>query len=94
MRFWQTGMPAGMLLRSAWSASRIADPSGTLTLDAYKLSSGDHLAAPIPLERFVDYGLWYQHVAEPDIDSRKVCGVEPRDVEFALVPYLTVKQGF
>ena len=26
MRFWRTAMPAGMLLRSAWSAYNIADP--------------------------------------------------------------------
>ena len=49
MGFWRTAMPAGMLLRSAWSASHIADPNGALTLDAYKLGSGNHLASPIPL---------------------------------------------
>src|ERR1700682_1129945 len=74
--FWRTGMPAGMLLRSSWSASHIADPDAALTLDAYKVSSGNHLAAPIILERFVDYGLWYQRSAVPDVDSRKVCSVE------------------
>ncbi|HXN54060.1 MAG TPA: FAD-dependent oxidoreductase [Candidatus Acidoferrum sp.] len=69
-------MPAGMLLRSSWSASHIADPDAALTLDAYKVSSGNHQAAPITLERFVDYGLWYQRSAVPDVDSRKVCSVE------------------
>ncbi len=57
MRFWRTAMPAGMLLRSAWSASHIADPHASLTLNAYKVSSGNHLADPISLERFIDYGL-------------------------------------
>jgi cation diffusion facilitator CzcD-associated flavoprotein CzcO len=77
MRFWRTAMPSGMLLRSAWSASHIADPNATLTLDAYKVSSGNHLAAPIALECFVDYGLWYQRAAVPDADTGKVCRVEP-----------------
>jgi len=72
MRFWRTAMPAGMLLRSAWTASHIADPDAALTLDAYKVSSGNHLAAPIALDRFVDYGLWYQRAALPDVDTRKV----------------------
>jgi FAD-dependent urate hydroxylase len=57
MRSWRTAMPAGMLLRSAWSASHIADPKASLTLDAYKIVSGNHLASPIALERFIDYGL-------------------------------------
>ena len=84
MRFWRTGMPAGMLLRSAWSASHIADPNARLTLDAYKVSSGNHLAAPITLERFVDYGLWYQRAAVPNVDSRKVCEVEPQGGRFRI----------
>ena len=75
MQFWRTGMPQGMLLRSAWSASHIADPEAALTLDAYRTFSGNHLAAPVRLERFVDYGLWYQRAAVPDVDSRGVCSV-------------------
>lgn len=82
MRFWRTAMPAGMLLRSAWSASHIADPHASLTLDAYKVSSGNHLAAPISLERFVDYGLWYQRAAVPDVDPRNVSSIEPRAGKF------------
>jgi cation diffusion facilitator CzcD-associated flavoprotein CzcO len=82
MRFWRTAMPAGMLLRSAWSASHIADPLASLTLDAYKVSSGNHLAAPISLERFVDYGLWYQRAAVPDLDLRSVSDIEPRGGKF------------
>jgi hypothetical protein len=84
MRFWRTGMPAGMLLRSSWSASHIADPDRALTLDAYKVSSGNHLAAPITLERYVDYGLWYQRAAVPDVDTRKIVGVERGPGKFRL----------
>jgi hypothetical protein len=84
MRFWRTAMPAGMLLRSAWSASHIADPHTSLTLDAYKVSSGNHLAAPISLERFIDYGLWYQRAALSDIDPRSVSSIEPRLGKFQL----------
>ena len=76
MRFWRTGMPTGMLLRSAWSASSIADPKAALTLDAYRRVSGNHLCAPITLDRFIEYGLWYQRAALPDLDSRKVAAIE------------------
>ena len=76
MRFWRTAMPAGMLLRSAWSASNIAGPNASLTLDAYKVVSGNHLSAPIALERFIDYGLWYQRAAVPDVDTRNVSCID------------------
>ncbi len=82
MRFWRTAMPAGMLLRSAWSASHIADPHASLTLDAYKVSSGNHLDAPISLDRFIDYGLWYQRAAVPDVDRRGVSSIEHRAGKF------------
>ena len=84
MHFWRTGMPAGMLLRSAWSASNIADPEAALTLDAYKIYSGNHLAAPITLERFVSYGLWHQRSAVPELDTRRICSVAREGNTFRL----------
>ena len=84
MRFWRTSMPAGMLLRSAWSASHIADPAACLTLDAYKIESDNRLAAPITLERFIDYGMWYQRAAVPDVDSRKISSIESRREKFRI----------
>ena len=51
MSFWERHMPAGMRLRSPWEASHISDPSGALTLDAYRSASGNHLTAPVPLDR-------------------------------------------
>jgi len=85
MRFWRTAMPAGMLLRSAWSASHIADPADALTLGAYKMVSGNHLSAPVTLERFIEYGLWFQRSAVPEIDLRKVSAVEPHVGKFRVV---------
>ena len=82
MQFWRCGMPLGMLLRSAWSASHIADPKGALTLDAYKIVSGNHLAAPVSLERFIQYGLWYQRSAVPDVDARKIKAIRSADGGF------------
>jgi cation diffusion facilitator CzcD-associated flavoprotein CzcO len=84
MSFWRTAMPKGMLLRSAWSASNIADPKSELTLDAYKIVSGNHLCAPVALQRFVDYGLWYQQSAVPNLDRRFVCRIDPQNSAFRL----------
>ena len=76
MSFWERNMPAGMLLRSNWTATQIANPDGSLTLEAFKEASGNHLSQPVPLDRFVQYGQWYQQRAVPDLDRRKVCRIE------------------
>ena len=76
MSFWDRNMPAGMLLRSNWTATQIANPDGSLTLEAFKEASGNHLSQPVPLDRFIQYGQWYQQRAVPDLDRRKVCRIE------------------
>jgi len=40
MVFWQRNMPKGMLLRSGWEASHIADPNQSLTLDVFRRKAG------------------------------------------------------
>jgi FAD-dependent urate hydroxylase len=76
MSFWQEKMPKGMCLRSHWTASDIADPRGELTLDVYCRENGNHLPKPIPLDRFVEYGLWFQRKAVPDLDRREISKIE------------------
>ncbi len=85
MSFWERNMPLGMFLRSNWTASQIADPKRSLTLEAYQAASNDHLWAPIPLDRFVQYGRWYQCQAVPDLDQRKIARVEPDHEGFRLI---------
>jgi hypothetical protein len=76
MAFWENQMPAGMCLRSNWGASHIADPKQSLTLDEYVRRKGNHISKPIPLDRFVDYGRWYQGQTVPDLDRRQVRSIE------------------
>jgi hypothetical protein len=76
MSFWENQMPAGMCLRSNWGASHIADPKQALTLDEYVRQKGNHISKPIPLNRFVDYGQWFQSYAVPDLEKRQVRSVE------------------
>jgi hypothetical protein len=72
MESWERHMPAGMLLRSRWAASQIADRERRLTLERYHAEHGLQRTEPIPLERFVDYGRWFQRHAVPDLDRRRV----------------------
>ena len=69
-------MPKGMLLRSGWDATHIADPARALTLEAFQAASGNHFSKPVPLEQFVHYGQWYQRQALPDLDQREIISVE------------------
>jgi FAD-dependent urate hydroxylase len=71
MSFWRT-MPAGMLLRSNWTATCIAEYDGPLSLDAYLAETKSELHRPVPLDRFIDYGLWVQSKVAPDVDRRRV----------------------
>ena len=80
MSFWESNMPVGMFLRSNWTATQIADPNQSLTLEAYQAATGERFAAPVPLDRFVEYGRWFQHHAVPDLDRRKIARVR-RDLK-------------
>jgi hypothetical protein len=85
MEFWKNQMPAGMCLRSSWGASHIADPKRELTLDAYCLEKCNQISKPIPIEHFVDYGLWYQRQTAPDLDNRQIMSVTTDERFFRLV---------
>jgi FAD-dependent urate hydroxylase len=85
MSFWERHMPLGMILRSNWTATQIADPHHTLTLEAFRTVSGNHLSHPVPLDRFIQYGQWYQRQAVPDLDRRQICQLETNSRGFRLV---------
>ncbi|MGB6546603.1 MAG: NAD(P)-binding domain-containing protein [Candidatus Acidiferrales bacterium] len=89
MGFWKNHMPEGMLLRSPWAASHISDPQQALTMDAFSGRNGSAVPTPIPLDRFVEYGLWFQSQAVPDVDRRKITRVEKNSNGFLV----TVNDG-
>jgi hypothetical protein len=84
MEFWKEQMPVGMCLRLSWDASHIADPRQKLTFDDFCRHNGNHVSKPIPLDRFVDYGQWYQRVAVPEVERRKVVKIDLDDRGFNL----------
>ena len=85
MCFWERNMPKGMLLRSGWEASQIADPNHSLTMEDYQAASHTHFSSPVPLDCFMGYGNWYQRQAVPDLDQRKVARVESDAKGFRLI---------
>jgi thioredoxin reductase len=74
MSFWRE-MPVGMRLRSPYAACNIGAPAG-MTLEDFRIQHGLPLEIPVPLERFVAYGRWFQGRIAADADHRGVAAVE------------------
>src|SRR5256885_5917868 len=55
-----------------------------MTLDDFRAASGKSFSSPVPGERFVEYGLWYQSRAVHDLDPRKIARVEAHQNGFRL----------
>ncbi len=85
MSFWRRHMPSGMKLRSPWIATHIADPLGRYRLDDYFGETGLPLPELLPVENFIGYGTWFQDQVAPDLDTRTVVRVTPRDGGFRIV---------
>ena len=85
LSFWRSNMPAGMLLRSPWAATHIADPHGRFLLDDYYRQASMKVPKLLPVRNFIDYGLWFQRQMAPDLDTRAVTRVEALEGGFRLV---------
>src|SRR4029077_6227749 len=85
MEFWENQMPEGMLLAGSWDACHIADPHRASTLDNYSATQSVPVPRPVPLDRFIDYGRWFQKRIAPDVDRRRVVGVEMTGRGFQLI---------
>ena len=85
MAFWDRNMPAGMCLRSPWEASQLSDPGRSLTIDAFQSATGVSVSRPVPIERFVAYGRWFQSRAVPNLEQRKVAEIEKSTAGFRVV---------
>jgi cation diffusion facilitator CzcD-associated flavoprotein CzcO len=86
MSFWERHTPQGMLLRSPWAGSHIADPGDRLTLDAYRMMNGNHhLADPVPVKDFIRYGHWFVRKAALSVDRRNVMRIEVAPQGYRLI---------
>ncbi|HLH71260.1 MAG TPA: FAD-dependent oxidoreductase [Candidatus Dormibacteraeota bacterium] len=68
MELWRR-MPAGMCLKSSWSASSLSDPARAYSLDRYVAVTGRRRQDPIPLGFFCEYARWFQERAVPPVDE-------------------------
>jgi FAD-dependent urate hydroxylase len=85
MDFWKAHMPEGMFLRSPWEASNLSDPKNELNLNAFCAASRISISKPIPLDRFVDYGLWFQSQVAPNLDRRFITRINRDSGGFRLL---------
>lgn len=85
MSFWKDHMPEGMLLRSPWRGSNLSDPRDELTLDDFCARTERTIPTPISLDHFVDYGLWFQREAVPDVERRRVIRIERASPGFEIL---------
>ena len=85
MSFWRRNMPQGMKLRSPWIATHISDPFDRYRLDDYFHEVGLPQPDLLPIEKFIDYGVWFQEHAAPNLDTRAVVQVTALDDGFRLV---------
>ncbi|MGK5632627.1 FAD-dependent oxidoreductase [Streptomyces sp. URMC 123] len=77
---WRQAMPAGMLLKSTPAASTIDAPQPGHTLADFCAAVGGPLLVRdddvVPLETFVQYGLWFQERLVPDLERVRVVSVD------------------
>lgn len=82
LELWKTGMPKGMILRSdrTWHM----DPLEIHTYERFLAETYPNEAHPdtIPLERFIEYGEWFQRAAGLDIDKRYILSLEKESIFF------------
>jgi hypothetical protein len=84
MSFWRERMPEGMLIRSPWAATSFTHPASGLTLDDYERWLGESLPRRLPLQRFIEYGEWFQRRTSPELDERRVAGISRHSTGFAM----------
>jgi lysine/ornithine N-monooxygenase len=89
LSFWRNHMPDGMLLRSYWWATNLSDPQQKYTFAKYFEEKGIQPVAPLAREIFIDYGLWFQQHAVPDIDETYIQTIEHNNNKY----YIKLEDG-
>jgi FAD-dependent urate hydroxylase len=82
--FWQKHMPKGMLLRSFWWATNLSDPRGKYGFEQFFQAKGLQATDPLAIQTFIDYGLWFQKNAVPDLDETYIANIQRRDEKFVV----------
>ena len=80
--FWRNHMPDGMLLRSFWWATGLSDPEGKYTISRYLQEQGIEAVDPLPAIHFINYSLWFQQHAVPDVDETYISQIERKENQY------------
>ncbi len=84
LHLWRNHMPEGMLLRSYWWATSLSDPEGKYSFARYFEATGKIPSDPLPMETFIDYGLWFQKNAVPELDETYITHIVRQDNLFVV----------
>jgi thioredoxin reductase len=88
MQSWREHMPRGMSLKSEGFASSLADAQDSFTLSRYCEGAGlpyKHVGDPVPVERFVAYGLEFQRRFVPQLERHEIRRLSGQRGGFTLV---------
>jgi thioredoxin reductase len=88
MRSWRDCMPRGMLLKSEGFASDLYDPAGEFRLRNYCQDQGlpyRDIGDPVPMERFIAYGLAFQARFVPQLERKEVRSLRKDGNGFAII---------
>jgi cation diffusion facilitator CzcD-associated flavoprotein CzcO len=84
LEMWREHMPRGMRLRSHWWATNLSAPDGEHAFDRFFGESGRDRSYPLPIDTFIEYGLWFQRRAVPDVDETYMSSLARCDGGFLL----------
>jgi len=84
MKLWREHMPKGMFLRSHWWASNLSDPNKKYGFAQFFKVSQYKPCYPVPIEAFIDYGMWFQKHVLPNVDETYVTSIERNGKQFLL----------
>ncbi len=79
---WRRQMPAGMFLKSEGFAASLSEPEHRHTLPEYCAGRQIDHTAPIAIETFIDYGLWFQQHQVPEVETVEVTHLARLDGHF------------
>jgi thioredoxin reductase len=73
-----------MLLRSHWWATELSDPQRRYGFARYLAISNTRPLYPVPIQLFIDYGLWFQQNAVPNLDETLVSSIHRDGARFVV----------
>ena len=85
MASWRHHMPAGMFLKSTPDASSLSAPEPGWSIFDYCAAIGSRALTDedaIPIELFIDYGMWFADQHVPEVEPEKVVAVSQAGNEF------------